>query len=300
MRSSRSTPRSSAKWFRVPAGMHTNGTPCSEATPATSAWEPSPPAMPITSAPPAIASRASCSRSSPRSSMTVSIPRAWASAVNSASAFPPPDHRLRISTGRVDASTAVPRADSSCTVAGSLRRAARVSAAETRTSTTAMTIPPSPWFRSNVATATTRAATATRVATRRTTPRRVTTYHAATSATANSASAPRSGAQLFHSTTTVTASAATPHTRRRPRTAARASAHAATVPPCRSEPVSFGGVGTPRIDTGPRIGRVRAVSVVARSSAPSRRRRRAGRPGCGTGRCRRRRRAAAPRGGRSR
>ena len=41
--SSRSTPRSSAKWLRVPAGMHAYGRSCSAATIATIACEPSPP-----------------------------------------------------------------------------------------------------------------------------------------------------------------------------------------------------------------------------------------------------------------
>ena len=53
--SSRSTPRSRARWLRVPAGMHTNGTPCSPAMPATSACEPSPPAIPTASTPDATA-----------------------------------------------------------------------------------------------------------------------------------------------------------------------------------------------------------------------------------------------------
>ena len=63
--SSRSMPRSSAKWFRVPAGTTTKGIPCRLATEATRACDPSPPAIPIRSAPPAIASSASSSRSSP-------------------------------------------------------------------------------------------------------------------------------------------------------------------------------------------------------------------------------------------
>jgi hypothetical protein len=61
----RSSPRSSAKWCRVPAGTHMYGTLCRAAAEATSAWEPSPPATPIASAPRAMASSASWSRSSP-------------------------------------------------------------------------------------------------------------------------------------------------------------------------------------------------------------------------------------------
>jgi hypothetical protein len=48
-RSRRSTPRSSEKWFRVPAGTHTNGGPASSATAATTARAPSPPATPSAS-----------------------------------------------------------------------------------------------------------------------------------------------------------------------------------------------------------------------------------------------------------
>ncbi len=58
-------PRSRAKWLRVPAGITTIGMPCRLATEATSACEPSPPAMPMTSAPRATASSASASRSEP-------------------------------------------------------------------------------------------------------------------------------------------------------------------------------------------------------------------------------------------
>src|ERR1700758_4692041 len=42
--SRRSTPTSSAKWLRVPAGTHTNGIPCAAAPPATPATAPPPPA----------------------------------------------------------------------------------------------------------------------------------------------------------------------------------------------------------------------------------------------------------------
>src|SRR4029450_11184327 len=44
--SSRSRPRSMARWLRVPAGTHTNPTPLAAATPATRGWEPSPPPPP--------------------------------------------------------------------------------------------------------------------------------------------------------------------------------------------------------------------------------------------------------------
>ena len=58
--SSRSTPRSSAKWFLVPAGMQANGRSCWAAMLATSAWVPSPPAAARASAPRATASLTSC------------------------------------------------------------------------------------------------------------------------------------------------------------------------------------------------------------------------------------------------
>ena len=63
--SSRSTPRSSAKWLRVPAGTHAYGSPSSAATLATTACEPSPPAIARPSAPRSTAPRTSTSRSSP-------------------------------------------------------------------------------------------------------------------------------------------------------------------------------------------------------------------------------------------
>ena len=56
-------PRSSAKWLRVPAVITRNGRPCSAATPATSAWVPSPPATPSRSAPSATACRATAATS---------------------------------------------------------------------------------------------------------------------------------------------------------------------------------------------------------------------------------------------
>ena len=67
---------------------------------ATSACDPSPPAMPRQSAPRATASRASCSRSSPWSSSTVSTPRLRASSTRpNFPTLPSPDHGLQSSTG---------------------------------------------------------------------------------------------------------------------------------------------------------------------------------------------------------
>ena len=71
--SSRSSPRSSARWFRVPAGTQTYGRSCSIATWATIACEPSPPAIPITSADACRLVRER-PRSSPGSSTIGSIP----------------------------------------------------------------------------------------------------------------------------------------------------------------------------------------------------------------------------------
>src|SRR6478735_4664793 len=192
--------------------MHTNGTSCSDAMPATSACEPSPPAMPITSAPRAIASRASCSRSSLRASVTVSMPRAWAAAANSGLAFPPPDHGFMIWIGCCAAPTASPRDGPSAITAGSLRNAARASPANATMATTARTMSPKLWFLRRVAKATAMAATAITAAARRTIPLLVTTYQAAISATSTSTTAPSNGTQLFHSTAITTATAAAPHT----------------------------------------------------------------------------------------
>ena len=96
-----STPRSRAKWLRVPAGTHTNGSPCAVATDATTASDPSPPAMPSTSAPPAAAPSARVPRSSPGSRTIGSMPRSRAASASRArSALPPPDLGLMKSTGR--------------------------------------------------------------------------------------------------------------------------------------------------------------------------------------------------------
>ncbi len=61
----RSTPTSSAKWLRVPAGTQTNGSSCVSAAAAATASDPSPPATPSASAPSATAWSTSDGRSSP-------------------------------------------------------------------------------------------------------------------------------------------------------------------------------------------------------------------------------------------
>ena len=106
VRSCRSTPTSSAKWLRVPAGMHANAIPCAAATSATTASDPSPPATPSASAPPAAAPRASAARSCPGSRMTASTPRSRARSASPArAALPPPDLGLTNNTGRRGGST---------------------------------------------------------------------------------------------------------------------------------------------------------------------------------------------------
>ena len=77
----RSSPRSSAKWLRVPAGTQTNGILASIAMSATSARLPSPPAMPRRRRRPRPA-RASAARSSSGPSSTTSIPRSPASSAS--------------------------------------------------------------------------------------------------------------------------------------------------------------------------------------------------------------------------
>ena len=75
-----SSPRSRAKWLRVPYGMTTKGRSRSTATEATLATVPSPPAAPSTSA---SAERASSTTSSPSASRRTSIPRERAAAASS-------------------------------------------------------------------------------------------------------------------------------------------------------------------------------------------------------------------------
>ena len=87
--SARSSPRSRAKWFRVPKGMQTNGMSRSTATAATRPSEPSPPAMPIAAA---SADRATASTSSPSPSTCTDRPRDRASSQSSpADGLPSPD-----------------------------------------------------------------------------------------------------------------------------------------------------------------------------------------------------------------
>ena len=94
--SSRSTPRSSAKWLRVPAGMHAYGSPRSAAIAATIACEPSPPAIASASAPRSTAlADERLEVLAAGSSSIGSIPRARASSASvKRSALPPPELRV--------------------------------------------------------------------------------------------------------------------------------------------------------------------------------------------------------------
>ena len=95
----RSTPRSRAKWLRVPAGTQTKGRPCADATAATTAIEPSPPATPSASAPRSTASVTKAARSWPGWRMTGSIPSSRARrSSDSRVAVPPPERGLMNST----------------------------------------------------------------------------------------------------------------------------------------------------------------------------------------------------------
>src|SRR4051794_5553628 len=140
------SPRSSAKWLRVPAEMHTNGRSCAIAIDATSACDPSPPAMPRQSAPLAIASYARSARSRPWSRKTVSTPRSSAIfARSNFSTLPPPDHGLHNSTGLLGLTLFTPCRRSSSWRSGT--RAARAVTVDSATS------PPSTRIQTNAASA---------------------------------------------------------------------------------------------------------------------------------------------------
>ena len=132
--SSRSSPRSRAKWLRVPAEMTSNGMSCSAAIPATSAWVPSPPATPSRSAPSAMAWRASAPTSmisGPSSRATVA-PRASALSLSpNRVTFPPPERGFMIRYGRLGGGASCSRIRSG---AGSRPSAARPTATATASS----------------------------------------------------------------------------------------------------------------------------------------------------------------------
>jgi hypothetical protein len=117
--SRRSTPTSSAKWLRVPAGTHTKGIPYATAVATMIASDPSPPAIPSASAPPAAASRTSAARSWPGESTTTSIPCSRArSATPARAALPPPDLGLTNNTGRRGGPAGCQPYRDSCRLAG--------------------------------------------------------------------------------------------------------------------------------------------------------------------------------------
>ena len=102
--SSRSSPRSIAKWLRVPALITRNGRSCSAAIPATSACVPSPPATPSRSAPSATACWASAATSTipgPSSSATVAPSASAFSFSPNFATFPPPDLGFMITNARL-------------------------------------------------------------------------------------------------------------------------------------------------------------------------------------------------------
>ena len=169
---SRSSPRSIAKWLRVPALITRNGRSCSAAIPATSACVPSPPATPSRSAPSATALRARAATSTwpgPSSSAT-SAPSASAFSLSpNFATFPPPDLGFMIRNARWGGGTSragIP--GSAATGVSASRPAAMASATSTSDATpTQMT-----WFRAK----TTSTAIGTRITTpnasHRTSPRR--------------------------------------------------------------------------------------------------------------------------------
>ena len=97
---------------------------------ATSAWEPSPPAIPRQSAPRATASRAICARSRPGSKKTTSTPSSAASSGRpNLSTLPPPDFRLQISTGCVGCTRLARIRSMSCRLRTSAPRAVEIATA---------------------------------------------------------------------------------------------------------------------------------------------------------------------------
>ena len=100
-----SSPRSRAKWLRVPAGTQTNGRSCASAAAATVASDPSPPATASASAPSARASSIAVARFRPGPNSTTLIPRSLACAAIRGPA-PRPDLGLTNRTGRRGGSTA--------------------------------------------------------------------------------------------------------------------------------------------------------------------------------------------------
>ena len=202
--SSRSIPRSRARWFLVPAGITTMGMPRSAAMLATSACDPSPPAMPMTSAPRSIASRARSSMSSPGWSTTGSMPRVRHSSARwNFSAFPPPDFRFMISTPCSAAGTGVPVVALLLSVRTSRESAYRASATATTRRASRHTTDHTADSETTIAATNATAATPNATATMRAVPARVSAYHTASTMTTSSANTATSGPTRSIASTTV-------------------------------------------------------------------------------------------------
>jgi hypothetical protein len=226
--SARSSPRSRAKWLRVPAGTQTNATSCRRATSATRACEPSPPAIPITSAPPATACSASARRSSPRCSTTGATPRRRASSSRpNRSTFRPPDHGFMIRTPCPAGPT---KRAPAAAGARSWPIATRAAAVATRTSRTTATIRNTEPANNRTTAASSATAAAALAATRRP-PSFTSAVHAATTA----------------KTTSSTTSTSTSGSRRKVDTATTAAARRASSAPAaaRRRAVDGGGDAVP-------------------------------------------------------
>ena len=165
------------------------------ATDATIAWEPSPPAIPITSAPRSIASSASSRRSSPGARTTGSMPRSMHAPTSpKRSAFPPPERGLINRTGRRAGATGAPAVGSALSVRTSRPRAQRPSAAATTSSATPTTARTKLVRSPSTATITIpiKAATLRAAPTDRRHPARVNAYHIAKTASASNGALARS------------------------------------------------------------------------------------------------------------
>ena len=206
-------------------------TPRRADTSATSACEPSPPAMPITSAPPVTARSASSTRSSPGPNSTASMPRArHASASRNLAAFPPPLRGLMIRTPRVAGGTGSPGVAARLSLPVSTPAATATSVTAAASSPTRTRTGPKPWEGSgpkDTSRYPTAAAVPTRTATTRYPPRRVTANQAPTTAIASRASS--TGIRRTSPTSANTATAPTTTT---PATTANAANRCRTaIPP---------------------------------------------------------------------
>ena len=182
--SSRSRPRSRAKWLRVPAEITSNGTSCSAATAATSAWVPSPPATPNRSAPPATAWRANAPTSTGPgpSNSTTCAPRASALSLSpNRPTFPPPDRGFMIRYGLLGGGASCSRIRSGATSPANAARPTTTAKISSPTATT--TTHNSPRLVYSTST-TSGAATATPTASQRTRPLWVNAHHTPAAATA--------------------------------------------------------------------------------------------------------------------